>query len=188
MKNLYRNAVKTPAAFSFWTKVVEPDSMSNQYVAGIIIDMDDKDHKAFIKELTAIENDMRKEAGKPEVKVTTALKEKNYQDSKVKVLKATTKHADKLVAVGMDNKPLKHNPWSTDKIILAITPSFNTGDLNPNHLGLKLYLNGLKIVESNMPAASSGNSQERAADLLGIELPDEIEVTGEPDTGDEFIF
>jgi len=188
MSNLYRNTVASPACLSYWTKVVEKDELRDQYVAGMVIDMTDKEHKAFVKTLTDLENDMRKEKGHEPVKVTTALKDATYDNQKVKVLKAVTKKDD-FVTADTDGKPLKYNPWSTDKIRVACTPSYNDGSMNKNHQGLKLYLDGVKIVEKNREDggdAGGGSGRDRAASLLDIDIPDEIETT--PDTGDEFIF
>lgn len=188
MSNLYRNTVKSPACLSFWSKITKKDELRDQYVAGLIIDMTDKEHKAFIKTLTDAENDMRKEKGHDPVKVTTALKDATYNDQKVKVLKATTKKDD-FVTADTDGKPMKYDPWSTDKIMIACTPSYNDGSMNKNHQGLKLYLDGVRIVEKNRDGGDNTggvSGRDRAASLLDIEIPDEIEAT--PDTGDEFVF
>lgn len=188
MDNLYRNTVASPACLSYWTKVVEKDELRDQYIAGLIIDTKDKEHKAFIETLTEAENSMRKEIGHEPVKVTTALKEMTYDGNKVKVVRATTKKDD-FVKAEPDGSPMKYNPWSTDKIMIACTPSYNDGSRNKNHQGLKLYLDGIKIVEKNRPEGDNGGGGPRksAADLLGIELPDEIEAD-EPEVGDELIF
>lgn len=187
--HIYRSKIKTPAGQNYFSKVTEVDEMTGKYQGGLILDPKNKEHKEFIALLTEIENSCRDEAGHEEVEETTAIKTgTNKQGKKFQYIKAGSGYQPPTKCNVNGWTPLKYDPWSDDIIQMAVQPVYNMGKKNTRHQGLKLYLAGLVITEEGASkqekyGGAGKKDSTSGADLLGIELPTEIEAT--PDSGEE---
>ena len=124
--------------------------------------------------------------------MTTALKTGNYKVGddivKVKYIKALTDFEPDTACKVNGWSPLKYDPYRDDQIMLAVSPAYNLGKINPNHRGLKLRLQQLAIVEEGDFKQNKKAEREEGggrSNLLGIELPTSIEADSKPDTGEE---